>query len=194
MRPRSMVTLAPETGPGVTQSITVALVRTRRMVGSEAGALLHQLPVGVLVEDLVAAKLVDVAALIVEPLPVGAGAGDRPDRDRPIAGHEVVDVVPAHVADDLEAVRQHLADGGLAGDPAAAGLGAAGHEEGGVVREERRDPAHVAAVEGRVDLEQQVDARSHGQAPGVSPLCRPTNSSTSATHLSVAGLACWAKP
>src|SRR5690242_2089334 len=183
----------------------------RRRAGSEPGSLLHELPVRVLVEDLVAAELVDVAALIVEPLPVGTGAGHHPDRDRPVAGHEVVDVVPAHVADDLEPVREHLADGGLALHPAAARLGPAGHEEGGVVGEEGEDAAHVAAVEGRVDLEEQVDAgaaggrglghgrhsaraRGRGQAPPARAVWRPTKSSTWATHLSVAGLSCWAKP
>src|SRR5438445_738080 len=47
---------------------------------SEAVPVLHQFPVGVLVEYLVAAKLVEVAAAIVEFLAVDAGAGRRSPR------------------------------------------------------------------------------------------------------------------
>src|SRR5262249_56085881 len=69
-----------------------------------------------------------------------------------------LDVIPAHVADDLEAIGEHLADGRLAVHAPAGGLGTAGHEEGRVVLEEACDAVHVAGVEGRVDLEQQLDA------------------------------------
>src|SRR5581483_1496544 len=67
-------------------------------------ALLDELPVRVLVEDLVAAELVEIAAPVVEPLAVGAGAGDHPYGHRPRSRDELVDVIPAHVGDDLEAV------------------------------------------------------------------------------------------
>src|SRR5262247_2863304 len=76
--------------------------------------LLHQLPVRILVQNFVAAELIDVAAAIVEPLAVGAGAGDHPHADGAVAADERVNVVPTHVADDLEPVGEHFADGGLA--------------------------------------------------------------------------------
>src|SRR5207244_196851 len=48
---------------------------------SEAVPVLHQFPVGVLVEYLVAAKLVEVAAAVVQLLAVDAGTGHHPHRD-----------------------------------------------------------------------------------------------------------------
>src|SRR5882762_3685371 len=132
----------------------------------EPAVLLDPLPVGVLVEDLVPAKRVDVTPLVVEQLAVRALAGHHPHRDRAIAGHEVIDVVPAHAADDLEAVGQDFPDRRLAVDATPARLGAAGHQEGRVLREEAQDPVHVAAVEGGVDLHQQVDAGARGGRGG----------------------------
>src|SRR6185503_18407291 len=67
-----------------------------RSRSSEPLALLHDLPVRVLVEDLVAAELVDVAAAVVELLAVGALAGHHPHAHRAVAGDEHVDVIPAH--------------------------------------------------------------------------------------------------
>src|SRR5881397_3755942 len=81
---------------------------------SEAVPVLHQLPVGVLVEYLVAAKLVEVAAAVVQLLAVDAGAGHHPHRDSSVAGDERVYVVPAHVGDDAEAIAEHLPDRRLA--------------------------------------------------------------------------------
>ena len=63
--------------------------------------LLDELPVRVLVENLVATELVNVAASVIEDLAVGAATGDPPHRDRAWAGDDPVDVVPAQVADEL---------------------------------------------------------------------------------------------
>src|SRR5215467_13347785 len=120
--------------------------------------VLDDLPVGIFVEDALAAKLVDVAALVVELLAVRAGTRDHPDRHCAASRHEVLDVIPAHVADDLEAIGEHLPDGRLAMHAPAGGLGTAGHEKGGVVLKEAHDAVYVAVVEGRVDLEQYLDA------------------------------------
>src|SRR5215813_10558140 len=77
-------------------------------------SLLDELPVGVLVEDLVAAKLVDVAPAVIQALAVLALAGDHPDGHGPVAADEGVDMIPAHVGNDLEAIGEDAADGVLA--------------------------------------------------------------------------------
>ena len=56
----------------------------------QAAGLLDQLPVRVLVQDLVAPELVQVAAPVVQDLTVGAAPGHGPDGDRAVAGDEVV--------------------------------------------------------------------------------------------------------
>src|SRR5215467_15438896 len=91
-------------------------VRSREWRGlcSEAVPVLHQFPVGVLVEYLVAAKLVEVAAAVVQLLAVDAGTGHHPHRDSAVAGDERVDVVPTHVGDDVEPIAEHLPDRRLA--------------------------------------------------------------------------------
>jgi len=72
----------------------------------------------------------------------------------------VLDVVPAHVADHLEAIRQDFPDGGLAVHAPPIRLGAARHEKRRVVVEEAQDPVHVPGVEGGVDVQEEVDARA----------------------------------
>src|SRR5262249_55159505 len=79
----------------------------------ESVLVLDDLPVGVLVEDALAANLVDAPPLVVDLPPARAGARDHPHRPRALARHEVLDVIPAHVADDLEAIREHFPDGRL---------------------------------------------------------------------------------
>ncbi len=101
--------------------------------------------------DLAAAEGVDVAALVVQVLAVGALALHRPYRDRAVAGVDVLLVVPAHVGDHREACRQRLADRLLALERAADRLGPARQPEGGVVGEVRDDAIDVAAVEGGRD-------------------------------------------
>src|SRR5215510_14241521 len=96
---------------------------------SQTILVLDDLPVGVLGADLAAAEGVDVAALIVKILAVGALALHRPYRDRPVAGEDVLLVVPAHVGNHLEAVGQGLADGLLALERAADRLGPARQPE-----------------------------------------------------------------
>src|SRR4030095_15158350 len=74
-----------------------------------------------------------------------------------------LDVVPAHIADDLETVREHLANGRLAVHAPATRLGAAGHQEGCVLLEKAHDAVHVTGVEGGVDVQEQLDARAGGR-------------------------------
>src|SRR5438270_831376 len=52
---------------------------------------------------VVAEEAVDVAALIIQFLAIGALAAHRPDRDRLVAGEDIVLPVPAHVRDLAEA-------------------------------------------------------------------------------------------
>src|SRR5258706_15634623 len=80
---------------------------------------LDHLPVGVLLENLAGAEFVEVAALVIERLAVGARALDRPDRHRAVAHQDVFLVLPAHVGDLLEAVGQRLTNRRLAGGRAA---------------------------------------------------------------------------
>src|SRR5262249_4874019 len=136
------------------------------LLGLQPVALLDQLPVGVLVEDLVAAELVDVAALVVEHLAVGAPPGDDPHRHRAVAGDPVVDVVPPHAADHREAVGEDAPDRLLAAHAPAARLRSAGHQEGRVVVEEAHDALDVAGVERRVDLEHQLEGGAGGGGGG----------------------------
>src|SRR5262249_42077090 len=131
----------------------------RASTTSEPVALLDQFPVGVLVQDLVAAKLVEVAAAIVELLAVRAGAGHHPHRDGAGARDERVHVVPAHISDDAEAVGEYLAHGGLAAHTAPFRLRSPRHQEGAVLGEKRHDAVDIAAVERRIDLLHELGRR-----------------------------------
>src|SRR5262245_62244872 len=119
---------------------------------SEAVPVLHELPVGVLVEDLVAPKLVEVAAAVVQLLAVYAGAGHHPHRDSAVTSDERVDVVPAHVGDDPEAIAEHLPDRRLAVHSPPLRLRSTCLMERTVLRAERHVRSTFAAVDGLVDL------------------------------------------
>src|SRR4029453_8359607 len=140
---------ARATGPGPSPALLFSI---SAHPCSEAVPVLHQFPVGVLVEYLVAAKLVEVAAAVVQLLAVDAGAGHHPHRDSAVASDERVDVVPAHVGDHAEAIAEHLPDGRLAVRSPPLRLRSACHQERAVVCEERHDPVNIAAVECLVDL------------------------------------------
>src|SRR5437588_833107 len=88
----------------------VAEVARSGTAGLQPVLVLDDLPERVLVDDLVAAEFVDVAALVVQLLAVASLAAHGPDRNRAVAGQDVVLVLPAHVRDLLEALRQRLAD------------------------------------------------------------------------------------
>jgi len=63
----------------------------------------------------------------------------------------VVDVVPAHVADDLEAVGRTFPIAALPWTRRPHGSGPRAIRNVASFREEAQDPVHVAAVEGGVD-------------------------------------------
>src|SRR5215510_7978702 len=124
--------------------------------------------VPVLREYLVAAKLVEVAAAVVQLLAVDAGTGHHLHRDSAVAGDEGVDVVPAHVGDDAEPIAEHLPGSRLAVHSPPFGLRPSCHQERAVVCEERHDPVNIAAIEGLVDLfhERRCWTSRHRVSPG----------------------------
>src|SRR5436190_14483548 len=81
--------------------------------------VLDDLPERVLVDDLVALEAVDVAALVIQFLAIGALAAHDPQGHRVVAGQNVVLALPAHVGDLLEAVAERPADRRLALQDAA---------------------------------------------------------------------------
>src|SRR5579883_404178 len=124
------------------------VIRTDRIATSEPILVLDDLPVSVFGADLAAAERVDVAALVVQVLAGAALTPHRPHRDRAIAGEDVLLVVPTHVGNHLEAIRERLADHLAPFERAADRLRPTRQPEGGVFGEERGDAVDVAAVEG----------------------------------------------
>src|SRR6267142_309979 len=121
--------------------------RERGLGPSEPGLVLDDLPEGVLVDDLVALKAIDVAALVVQLLAVAALAAHGPDRNRPVACQDVFLVLPAHVGDLPKAVGEGLADRRLAFQGAADRLGPARQAERRILRETSDDPLDIATIE-----------------------------------------------
>src|ERR1051325_3999622 len=143
--------------------------------------VLDDLPECVLVDDLVALEAVDVAALVIEVLAVGALAAHRPYRDRPIAGQDVVLVLPAHIGDLLEAVGERLSYRRLALQGAPDRFRPARQAKHPVFGKALDDALDIAAVERRRDLPHQLQL-DHFRCPSVldtfgpSPESRPGES------------------
>src|ERR1051326_979641 len=118
--------------------------------------VLDDLPECVFVDDLVALKSVDVAALVIEVLAIGAPAAHGPYRDRAIPGENVVLVLPAHIGDLLEAVGERLPYRRLAFQGAPDRFRPARQAKHPVLGKALDDALDIAAVERRRDLPHQL--------------------------------------
>src|SRR5215471_19150475 len=81
------------------------------------------LPERVLLDDLVAVEVVDVATLVVEVFSVRPLAAHGPQRNAAVASEDIFVVIPAHIRDLLEAVGERRADCGLTAQRPADRLG-----------------------------------------------------------------------
>src|SRR4051812_15763111 len=91
------------------------------------GLPLHELPVGVLADDLAVPELEQVAAAHLDALAVRAGAGQEPLGAAAIAGEPVPGVAVADVGDAGEAARESLAHALAALQPSSPRILAPGH-------------------------------------------------------------------
>ena len=105
------------------------------------------LPIRILHRDLPVLERKDIAAIGFDRA-VRACGFEEPFGDAAVAGDEMFRVVPAGIGEVLEEGLDAGADGGLAFEACAVGIGAGGGEEGAVGGHHGEDGVRVVAVPG----------------------------------------------